>query len=170
MRRGLALAGLVGGLSWISLAFFPPVGGPRGSEAYDYEVLWSRLLVPTLLGMLLGQIGLFIRLRMAFSMAGRIGFVVMLAGLALMALANFVEYWLLSDLSHDGPEGIPRGIAWMTFLLGTLILLVASAVVGVAMLRKSVAPKWRSLMFLLLMRILLLLHSPLKLRQERSPS
>src|SRR5262245_4632248 len=123
MRNGLALAGIVGGLLWVSLACFPPIGM---RETRSYEILWNRLWTPALLCMGLGFFGLFQKLRQALSRAATSGLIAIVIGLALMVVGNVTEYWLFSALPHDGPEGFIRGVAWMTVLAATLLTLVAA--------------------------------------------
>ena len=149
MRRILAIAGLLGGLFWIVLGFFPPEGGPPGTAEYNDEVLLNRLWTPALFGMLLGVIGLFLSMRPLIARTAKGGFIAMLLGFALMISGNFAEYWILFEFPHQGSDGWIRGIAWMTLLSGTLLMLIASAVTGLAMSRTARAPKWLSLVFLL---------------------
>ena len=144
MRRILAVAGLLGGLFWIALAFFPP------AETREYEVFKNRLWTPALLGMLLGIVGLFLTMHPSLTTTAKGGFIAWLAGFALMIIGNFAEYWVLSDLPHEGPAGFIRGIAWMTFLFGTLVMLLASAIVGFDWLKSSRSPRLLSVLFLLL--------------------
>ena len=144
MRRNLAIAGLLGGLFWIVLGFFPP------AETREYEVLWNRLWTPALFGMLLGIVGLFLTMHSSLTRTAKGGFIAWLAGFALMIIGNVAEYWVLSDLPHEGPDGFIRGIAWMTFLFGTLVMQLASAIVGFNWLKSGRGPSWLSVLFLLL--------------------
>lgn len=148
MQRTLAAMGLLAGLFWITLAFFPPVGA---RETREYEVLWNRLWTPVLLGILAGFGGLFLSRRASLISAARGSFIALLAGLALMVLGNFAEYWLLSDLPHAGPDGFIRGLAWMTVLLGLLVVLVSSAIVGAIWLKSGRSPGLLGVLFLLLL-------------------
>ncbi len=144
MRALLALAGLLGGLFWIVLALFPPIGV---RETREYEVFFNRLWTPTLLAMLFGCIALFLARRPVCTRFATGGLVILLAGLALMVVGNFTEYWLLNDLPHQGPEGYKRGIAWMAFLLGFLATQLALASLGLHWLMVGGDPKWLSLLF-----------------------
>lgn len=56
-------------------------------------------------------------------------------GLILMAAGNFGEYWIFSDLPHQGPNGLTRSLLWMSVLLGWLLTLGAAAVAGIQLLR-----------------------------------
>ncbi len=148
MKQSLALAGIIGGLFWVCLAFFPPVGV---RETRDYEILWNRLWTPALVCMGLGFIGLFQTFRAGASRSGKIGMAAMLIGLVLMIGSNFTEYWMLSALPHEGPNGIIRGVVWMTFLAGTLLMLLATAITGITMMRTEGFPRWLSLLFVLML-------------------
>lgn len=137
--RWRAAAGLLGGLLWIALALVPPVG-TRATQ--EYEVLWNRLWTPALLGMLAGWGGPGPRRPALVTGAARAAKAALLAGLGLMLAGNFVEYWLLSDLPHEGPPGFARGLAWMTVLLGWLLTLLAALGVGCQRLKARAGPAW----------------------------
>ena len=147
-NRLLGLAGILGGTFWIALAFVPLL---RTTETREDEVFWNRLWTPALLGMLLGFLGLMLAQRSALTRTARAGFIALLVGFGLMLLANSVEYWMLSDLPHQGPDGFIRGIAWMTFLFGTLAMHLASAIVGFDWLKSHQSPRWLGVPFLLLL-------------------
>jgi hypothetical protein len=147
-NRLLGVAGSLGGTFWIALAFAPLL---RMTETREGEVFWNRLWTLALLGMLLGFLGLMLAQRSALTRTARAGFIVLLVGFALMMLANSVEYWMLSDLPHQGPDGFIRGIAWMTFLVGTLAMQLASAIVGFNWLKSHQSPRWQGVPFLLLL-------------------
>lgn len=146
MRRTLAVAGLLSGLFWMALAFVPS----QMQETRADEIFWNRLWTPALLGMLLGNFGFFQTVQPSLTKAARFSFIAMLVGFGAMILGNFAEYWLLSDLPHQGPDGYLRGIAWMTFLSGMLLMLIASAGVGSTMPRTPLSPRWLKLLFVLL--------------------
>jgi len=146
MRRQWALVGMIGGLLWVGLACFPPVG-VRVSRTY--EILWNRLWTPALLGMGLGFVGLFQTLHPVLSRAATNGLIAMLIGFALMIGGNVTEYWLFSALPHEGPAGFMRTVAWLTVLAAALLTLAAITVTGVAMRHTNGLPRWLSLLFLL---------------------
>jgi hypothetical protein len=147
MSRVLCALGVLGGVFWAALAFYPPECAPVTEAS---EVLCNRLWTPGLLGMGLGLAGLFSAARPSLTRASRASFIALVAGLALMSLGNFVEYWLLSDLPHEGPEGFLRGLAWMTVLSGFLVVLIATAVVGGLALKLTFLPNWLGGLFVLL--------------------
>jgi hypothetical protein len=146
MRNGLALAGIGGGLLWISLAFIPPAGM---RETRAYEVVWNRLWTPALVCMALGFFDLYRNFHPALSRATIRGLVTMLVGFAFMIAGNFTEYWLFSDLPHEGSDGLIRAVAWMTVLAGALLTLIAAVVTGMSMLYSTGISRWLSLVFIL---------------------
>lgn len=148
VKRALYAAGLLGGVFWVTLAFYPPECAPVTEAA---EVLCNRLWSPALAGMWLGGLGLCLTARPTLSRGGWLGPIGLLAGLAMMFGGNFVEYWLLNDLPHQGPEGWLRGLAWMTVLLGLLVTLIAAAVVGALALGAGFWPTWLRASWVLLL-------------------
>jgi len=113
MRLATGLSGIGAGVLWTLLAVFPP----------EDEVVRNRLWTPALLGMLLGVTGLVLGLRPALSRSGDLASKAVVVGLALMTLGNLAEYWTLAGQPHQGGfGGVARGVAWMTFLLGVLLL------------------------------------------------
>lgn len=148
MKLLLCALGLLGGVFWVSLGFYPPQCAPVTEAA---EVFCNRLWSPALVSMGLGYLGLFITTQPGLTRSARLGFMALLVGWAMMFLGNFVEYWLLNQLPHEGPAGIWRGLAWMTVLLGLLVHQVASASVGFLGLKAGFIPKWLSVCLLLLL-------------------
>lgn len=128
----LGRAGVCGGLLWATLAFFPP----------EDEVTRNRLWTPALLGIWLGALGVWLAWRPALRLVGDRALGTAVVGLGLMTLGNLVEYWGLSRFPHEGgPGAMARGIAWMTFLLGVLLLVLGTLCAGVSMLRTPAAPR-----------------------------
>lgn len=141
-RRGLSLCGVAGGILWIAVVFFDPAD----------EILRNRIWSVALMGMFLGSCALTARLWPTLTKGARIAIAGFNVGLGLMTLGSAVEYWLLFRLPHQGgPGAVARGIAWMTFLLGVLVVVVFAVVAGVALLRGRAEPRWLGLMFLLLL-------------------
>jgi hypothetical protein len=149
MRLAL-LVGVVGGLFWISLAFFPPACTPVTEAS---EVDCNRLWTPPFVGMLIGAIGLFRLLRPVVSGATKSSLIALVIGFAMMAGGNGGEYWIAFELPHQGGAGaLIRSLLWMTLLAGWLTALIASAVLGVRLsdsLSGSGRSKWPSLLFIL---------------------
>jgi hypothetical protein len=141
-RRGLSLCGVAGGILWITVVFFDP----------DDEILRNRLWSVALIGMFLGGCALTARLWPTLTKAARIAIAGFDVGLGLMTLGSAVEYWLLFRLPHQGgPGATARGVAWMTFLLGVLVMVVFATLAGIALLRDRSVPRWLGLLFLLLL-------------------
>jgi hypothetical protein len=130
--NGIALViGIIGGLSWISLAFVPQECVPVTETS---EVFCNRLWTPPLAAMLVGAVGLFLLLRPAVSAATKSGLLAMSIGFAMMAGGNGGEYWLAYGLPHQGGSGaLLRSLLWMTVLVGWLTALIASIVTGIGL-------------------------------------
>lgn len=136
----LVLAGIlaaVGGLMWLS---FAAIGSDNLDAAFG-EVGRNRLWTPALFGWLAGVLIPTVACWRRLSGLIKVGALFLAAGLLLMLSGNVAEYWFLSDLPHQGPEGFARGLAWMTFLLGFLVLLLSLPLCGIALLRAR-APGW----------------------------
>ena len=117
----------------------------------EAEVLRNRIWTVALVGMTLGMVGLLVVLRPTLGRGARLSLTGFDTGLGLMAIGSFVEYWILFRLPHEGgPGAAARGLAWMTFLVGVLLLLVFSVSTGIALLRTSRVPPWVGVLFLLL--------------------
>jgi len=147
VKKILGAIGMLGGLFWVTLAFYPPQCAPVTEAS---EVLCNRLWSPALLGMGLGYLGLFLTALPLLTRTAKFCLIALLVGFALMFLGNVVEYWMLNDLPHQGPNSFTRGLAWMTVLLGLLVTQVASASVGFLGFKARFIPRWLSVFFLLL--------------------
>jgi hypothetical protein len=147
MKKILGIMGILGGLFLIILRFFPPECAPITQAS---EVLCNRLWSPALFGMTLGFIGLFLTMRPLLTAFAVVSFIAVPVGFALMFIGNAVEYWLLYDLPHEGPQGFARGLAWMTVLFGLLLVLVASAIAGFLSFQLGSIPCWLSTLLVLL--------------------
>lgn len=148
LQRYFSLLGILGGVFWLTLAFFPPQCAPVTEASEDFcNRLWS----PAPLGMGLGFVALFLSLRLALSRPATLSWIALLVSFALMFLGNVVEYWFLNHLPHQGPEGLWRGLAWMAVLLGFLLAHIASAIVGFLGLKQGHLPRWLGALFLTLL-------------------
>ena len=154
MQKPALLLGFVAGLAWIILAFFPAECAPPTGTS---EVFCNRLWTPALAGMLAGFSALFIDVRSLLSRAATLGFAGLLAGFVLMVAGNLSEYWFLNDLPHEGPDGWPRSVAWMTLLFGFLLVLIGASVYGIASLRGAHASRLMGLLFTSLVPLTLIL-------------
>lgn len=140
--RTMDAAGFVGGVLWVGVAVASP----------EAEVARNRVWTVALVGMLLGVLGLWFAMRPLLSRIARIAFALAAGGLGIMAVGSFVEYWLLFQLPHEGGTAgsMARGLAFMTFLVGVLVLLVASTTAGTMMLLAKVVPRSPAMLMTLL--------------------
>ncbi len=150
MQRSALAVGIVGGLFWISLGFFPPECVPPTEAS---EVYCNRLWTPPLTAMLIGAVGLFWLLRPSVSGATRSGLLALVVGFAMMAGGNGGEYWIAYGLPHQGGAGaIVRSLLWMTVLAGWLTALIAAVIVGALLHTEATDDgrlRWPSLLFVL---------------------
>jgi hypothetical protein len=138
----------VSGILWVGLSFYPAECAPPTEVTEDF---CNRLIAPPLLGMLAGFAALFADLRTSLTRTGAAGLLTLLAGMILMIAGNVVEYWFLTDLPHEGPDGWARGVAFMTVLLGLALVLLASTAFGIATLRAGRAPRIVAAAFVVLL-------------------
>lgn len=148
MQRMLALTGILGGLSWITLGLFPPDWGPPGTRAYQGYQLWNRLWTPALLLMTLGFLSHFLSRRTSLTRGAYYGLAATLIGFSMMMMGNFAEFWIFTIESYSG---LGRNASWMTFLLGLLIVLIGSTVAGLALFRTNLVPKWLAVLLVLIL-------------------
>jgi uncharacterized membrane protein len=108
---------------------------------------WNRVLTIPLVFLLGALIAVRARVAPALGRNGRVAAAAMIVGGALLVLGNVVEFWLA--LFQDKPvsaqvddrEGeywVGSTGGWLTFLLGSVVLLVAAIVVAVAARRAGV--------------------------------
>jgi hypothetical protein len=145
-NRTLAYLGLLGGLGWLVLFLFPPDFGYPGSLAYVYYQWYNRLWSPVLLLMACGFLAFYRTYRQQETAVTRWMFTAVFLGLALMIVGNTAEFWFFTDQPYG--ELNARSFAWMTVLLGALILLAGALVLGVAWLRSRQLPVWASGLFI----------------------
>jgi hypothetical protein len=55
-----------------------------------------------------------------------------------MVIGNVAEFWIFTDLLYEGEGSFIRNISWPTYLFGTLLMFLASAIAGFA---RSPLPK-----------------------------
>ena len=134
LLRRSAWAGMLGGLLW---ALFPLAivlvrlqDMRPGTPAYLFTAaLYWLLAVVRLLLLLIGLVGLRAAFGGAYGRLGNAGSLVSFLALALMFLGNGVE---VASLTFSGSES---AVGHSLFLIGFLILLVGSALLGVALVR-----------------------------------
>jgi hypothetical protein len=135
-------AGIIGGLLW---ALFPLAtvlvsmdGTQPGSLAHIGAafVYWLMGVLPLLL-LLVGLVGLRALHSGAYGRLGNGGFLGSFLALALMFLGNAVE---VASLTFSGTES---GVGHTMFLIGFLLLLVGSVLLGIALIRTLRNPSSR---------------------------
>jgi len=143
MNRLFAIAGILGGLGWIVISIFPPEWGPPGTRSYEYYQAWNRLWTPALLLMTLGFLSFFISLRPTLNRWSRGGLIALLVGFGMMMIGNVAEFWIFTSVPYSNGGGPNvRDLAWETFLLGMLVMLIGGTVAGLALFRTGLVPKW----------------------------
>lgn len=137
-RFGLVL-GILGGLLWLGLPFWPPDCVPVVASS---EVFCNRLWTPALGAMLIGAVVLQ-RRQVRQTREPLKGLRLLAIAFSLMALGNGLEYWVAFGLPHQGGIGaVVRGVLWMSVLAGWLIALIASAVAGASAARRRHGSRW----------------------------
>ena len=146
--QGLGLLGILGNLGWLSLnTIFSPDWGPPGSPNYlGYETI-NRLWAPAFALVLCGYVGVYRRYPLQRARAGRVGFRLVVGGLLLMMAGNIAEFWFLTEQGYG--ELNARAIAWMSVLLGWLVISIGLVMMGVAGLRQRALPHWAAWLFIL---------------------
>lgn len=127
-------AGMVGGLLWalfpLSTAFVSFEDTQTGTLAYFATAAsyWLMAVLPLLL-MVVGQMGLRAVYGRDFGRLGTAGVLVSSAALALMFVGNGVE---VASLTFRGSES---SVGHFGFLIGFLVLLAGSVMLGIALIR-----------------------------------
>jgi hypothetical protein len=62
------------------------------------------------------------------------GFLVIAAGAGVMAIANFADYWLLSGIAYDSPDGGFRSLLSVVVLLGVLVVALGATATGILLI------------------------------------
>ncbi len=140
-RRWSALAAMLGGALWALFPFGTPIANIEepGTLSYPLSVAyyWLMAVIPLLL-LLVGLIGLYARQRGTYGRLGKVGFPVSILALGLMFAGNAVEVASLTLLTSKSAVG------HFTFLIGFLVLLVGSLLVGLSIWRMRRDPPSRS--------------------------
>jgi len=147
MRRWLGVLSVLGGITAVPLiaAFMATGFGEPGTAAYEtYEGL-NRLMAGSLLLMTAGWLGAWLAWPAG---PGRWAASVALVGSLVMVSGNAAEFWLFSDLPY-GVAGNGRGLSWMAFSLGSLVMDIGATLLGVAAWRSRRWPRWSAALLLL---------------------
>lgn len=127
-------AGIVGGLLWVlfplSTALVSLKDTQPGTLAYlaTAASYWLMAVLPLLL-LLVGLMGLRALFGGTYGRLGKVGFLVSFVALAFMFFGNGVE---IASLTFSGSES---AVGHSAFLIGFLVLLVGSVLLGVALIR-----------------------------------
>lgn len=100
---------------------------------------YGKMFLPIYLLFLIGLVSLHARISGRAGRLERRGFQVALIGLAMNLIGNVGDYWLGEEVLHQPLWGI--SFAFGT-LLGTLVYMVGSVLLGIAILRSRVLPRW----------------------------
>jgi hypothetical protein len=149
IHAGLGWLGNIGAVGWISLIAVMAGGwGPPGSAEYDRYEMNSQLWVFAFALMASGYIGLFLRYRIgAVTALGRIAIALIVLGFVLMMAGNVAEFRYFSHLPYEANNA--RMWAWVVFLLGLLLVLAGSLLLGLWARRHELLPRWAVWTFLL---------------------
>lgn len=135
-------AGVVGGSLWVLFPLATAVVSiedtPPGTLAFlaTAASYWLMAVLPLLL-LLVGLMGLRALFCGAYERLGKVGVLVSCVALALMFIGNGVE---VTSLTFSGSES---AVGHFTFLIGFLVLLVGSLLLGIALIRMRRAPLFR---------------------------
>ncbi len=136
-----ALAAMLGGALRALFPFGTPIANIEepGTLAYLASVAyyWLMAVIPLLL-LLVGLVGLYAGQRGTYGRLGKVGFPISVLAVGLMFAGNAVE---VASLTFRGSES---AIGHSAFLIGFLVLLVGSVLVGLAIWRARRDPSARS--------------------------
>jgi len=132
---------MLGGALWALFPFGTPIANIEepGTLAYPASVAyyWLMAVVPLLL-LLVGLLGIYVGQRGTYGRLGKVGFPVSILALGLMFAGNAVEVASLTFL------GTKSAVGHFSFLIGFLLLLIGSVLVGLAVWRARRDPTARS--------------------------
>lgn len=136
MIRLSGLAAMLGGVVWAlcSVRLMFVQWGEPGSYLYENYELYNRLLALSLPLLMVGAAGLHASQRRSYGRVGRVGFGLTFIAFALVLAGAVGEFWLFTDQAYAIPWS-GREISYTTGFLGLLLLIVGSALFGVATLR-----------------------------------
>lgn len=150
LTRWCGLAAMLGGVLWALWAVVvQSVGwGEPGSAAYERYELINRLLPLALLPVVVGFVGLHVAQRRRYGWLGTTGFVLVLAGFAIILVGSAGEFWAFTEQGYALPN--LRDTSWTLFLLGHPVLAVGALLFGLATARAQVFPDDVGMLFAVL--------------------
>ena len=120
-------AGLVGfGCIALFLLMSSSEWGAPGTEAYFIYEARNRLIPFLLILIALGIVAAYLTLRSNLGRLGHLSFIISVSGAALMLVGNVSEFWFFSSQPYGQVNA--RLVAWFSFLLGGLLLVVGLAI------------------------------------------
>jgi hypothetical protein len=135
----LSAVGLVGVAAMTGIAIAGNVDwGPPGSPSYATYEMVNRLTGLALACLVAAPLALRLALA-AWEDAGpsRIAATVVAIALCGMVVGSVLEFWVFTDQPYQGLGSEGRNLAWSTFLLSGMVVLLASTVTGVLMLGRQ---------------------------------
>ncbi len=102
--------------------------GPPGTEAYESYQMMNRLVTVPAVLLVVGVFATGFQGRGSLGVLGWISWLLGLAGSLLVLAGNVAEFWLFTSRSYGDPV---RSLAWSSFLLGVLLLIIAGILTAV---------------------------------------
>lgn len=158
------LVAMLGGVLAMILTPFATFAGSLAGPARTYpEMSWAKLIEPLVtpflgfgthgevyatygkvfflvyLLFMIGLVSLHARLDGYAGRLERRGFQIVLLGLVMNLMGNVADYWFGDEILHESLRGL---IFTLGTGLGTLVYVIGSVLLGVAILRTRVLPRW----------------------------
>lgn len=140
---GLALAGGVAAVP-LMVGFDQLGWGSPGTAVYERYELLNRLMSGALLLMAAGWWGMVLGLPPGY---GRGAAIVAFSSALLMVVGVAAEFWLYSDLPYAAPN--MRQAAFGLFSMSSLVLDLGVTVLGMALWRGRLWPRWSAVLLML---------------------
>lgn len=125
MKDIFALAAIVGGILWLALNLALVGAWERGDNFPTYEFLNALRPLPLAL-FAFALYGIY-----RIVNVGRVGFLISLAGFALLAAGAALEFWIGGGV-RDGDVDTLSLAGWLTYLVGYLVLSIGLIAFGIA--------------------------------------
>jgi hypothetical protein len=129
----------------LMIAFALSGWGEPGTAAYQTYELLNRLMAFSLLMMAAGWLGLAFRIPAGYGRWG--AWLALLASLVMVA-GNAAEFYLFTGQPY-GYIRNQRTISWTVFSWGSLVLNIGATIVGVAIWRWQLWPRWIGMLLMM---------------------
>lgn len=129
----------------LMIAFAFTGWGEPGTTAFQTYELLNRLMAFSLLMMAAGWLGLALGSPSGY---GRWGAWLALSAALVIVTGNAAEFYLFTDQPYGDIRNL-RTISWTAFSLGSLVLDVGSTIVGLAIWRRQLWPRWIGMLLML---------------------